>query len=176
MYTSLHHAVEQRLEIIHMLIDDEAVIEFFKELLRALDLGTFDRPQLERGERCLRLRDEVDVPHLPLTKHNRPVRRITSDRRWDGEPARQLRIDQHLVPAIKRLAKVMLHLTVCEHIDVKRKPYDGLRENAHSSIDCRCLHGGSLIDYLVRCCPPKQKRQAAKIISGLIPRTKEFAK
>ena len=91
-----------------------------KELLCTRYFCLLDRTKLERGERSLRLRNEVDVPHLPLAKHNRPVRRITSERRWDGEPARQLRIDQHLVPAVKILGKFPLHIAVREHIVLNR--------------------------------------------------------
>ena len=59
-------------------------------------------------------------------------------------------------------------------VDVKRQPCDGLRENTDTGIDRRRLHCRPLIDRLTRRCLPKQKGQAAKIISGLVPRTKEF--
>lgn len=77
--TSRHHAVEQRLEIIHMLVDHAVTMQLFKQLLRTRYFCLLNRTKLERGERSLRLRDEVDVPHLPLAKHNRtfPVPRET---------------------------------------------------------------------------------------------------
>ena len=60
------------------------------------------------------------MTHLPLAKHNRPIRRITSDRRRDGEPARQFRIDQYLVPAVEILGKSPLHIAIREHIVLNR--------------------------------------------------------
>lgn len=66
MYTSRHHAVEQRLEIIHMLIDNAVTMQFFKNLLYTRYFCLLNRTTLERGERSLRLRNEADVPHPPL--------------------------------------------------------------------------------------------------------------
>lgn len=62
---SPHHAVEQRLEIIHMLIDHAVTVQRREQLLCAGDLCLLDGAELERGERPLRLRDEVDVPLIP---------------------------------------------------------------------------------------------------------------
>ena len=56
---SPHHAVEQRLEIIHMLIDNAVTMQFFKKLLCTRYFFLLNRTKLERGERSLRLRDET---------------------------------------------------------------------------------------------------------------------
>ena len=117
---SLHHTIQERCEIIHMLVDNAVTMQFFKKLLCTRYFYLLNRTKLERGERSLRLRDEVDMPYLPLAKHNHPIRRIASDRRRDSEPARQLRIDQHLVPAVKILGKFPLHIAVREHIVLNR--------------------------------------------------------
>ena len=58
-HISPHHAVEQRLEIIHMLVDHAVTMQFFKQLLRTRYFCLLNRTKLERGERSLRLRDET---------------------------------------------------------------------------------------------------------------------
>ena len=60
-------------------------------------------------------------------------------------------------------------------VDVKRQPCDGLRENTDTSIDRRRLHCSTLVDCLSCRRLSKQKGQAAEVIHGLVPRTKEFA-
>ena len=47
IYTSLHHAVEQRLEIIHVLIDHAVTMQFFKQLLRTRYFCLLNRTKLE---------------------------------------------------------------------------------------------------------------------------------
>jgi len=39
---------------------------------------------------------------------------------------------------------------------------------------CRCLHCRPFVGCLARCRLSKQKGQAAEVIHGLVPRTKEF--
>ena len=54
-------------------------------------------------------------------------------------------------------------------IDVKWQPRNGFGENAHTGVYCRCLHGRPFVDRLARRRLTKQKRQAAKMILGLVP-------
>jgi len=58
---------------------------------------------------------------------------------------------------------------------VKGQPRNGFGENADTGVDCRRLHGSSLVDCLARRSLPKQKGQATEMIRRLVPRTKEFA-
>ena len=70
---------------------------------------------------------------------------------------------------IQRMLRYTLFVLTLIGIDVKWQPCDRFGENADTGIDCRRLHSRPFVDRLARCRLPKQKRQAAEMIHGLVP-------
>ena len=46
-HISPHHAVEQRLKVLYVLVNNKVTMQLFKELLCTFDFGILDRTQLE---------------------------------------------------------------------------------------------------------------------------------
>ena len=57
----LHHLIEKLLVAVHMIIAHKAVRQLFEQLLRAVDLGFFDRTKIEAFHASLGLGNEVNV-------------------------------------------------------------------------------------------------------------------
>ena len=66
----LHHLVHQLLITVHMIILHHSAADGGKQLLRAVDLGLFDRPQIHAAHGALRLRDEINMLHGTLMEHD----------------------------------------------------------------------------------------------------------
>ena len=62
-------------------------------------------------------------------------------------------------------------------VDVQRQPSDGLGQNAHTSIDCRGLHGSPLVDCFAAGCASEQERECvADTVLGFIAGTEQAGK
>lgn len=57
----LHHLIEKLLIAVHMVIAHKAVRQLFEQLFRAVDLGFFDRAQIEAFHASFGLGNEIDV-------------------------------------------------------------------------------------------------------------------
>ena len=53
------------------------------------------------------------MPYSALMEHDCPVRRIMPDRRRNGEPSRQLRVDEYILRTIQRFDKAALDAILC---------------------------------------------------------------
>lgn len=108
----LHHLIEKLLIAVHMIIAHKAVRQLFEQLLRAVDLGFFDRTKIEASHASLDLGNEVDVLDLPFIEYNRPVRRIVPKRCGNIESPRQLGVDEHLLRPVKAFRKAAFHALI----------------------------------------------------------------
>ena len=95
-------------------------------------------------------------------------------KRLTKDETRHLGIRCIVEQEVQRMLRYTLFALTLISVDVKRQPRDGFGKNADTGVDRRCLHCSTFVDHLARRRLPKQKGQAAKVVVGLVPRTKEF--
>ena len=129
-------------------------------LVREQRIETKDTPPAIPQNLCIRIPPQKEVTHQCFAKYK----------------GSHLGIRRIVEQEVQRMLRHTLFALFFVDVDVKRQPCDGLREDTDTGIDCRCLHCSTLIDRLARRRLPKQKRQAADMISGLVSRTEDFCK